>query len=180
MGMEYFAWPWMNKFFGAEAGRYKYEHLAQNLMFIPYDVAVDEFQHFVYAHPEVSPQERKLAWRMIEKKYLPHLDYEDNEYLENGGYWHQQLHIFLCPFYYIDYTLAQICALQFWQRSQASPAEAWSDYLQLCRYGGSRSFGDLLETIDLQSPFSEGCVDSITAVAGRWLEREGAQFGKIY
>ncbi|MFD1737437.1 M3 family oligoendopeptidase [Bacillus salitolerans] len=161
MSMEFFAWPWMELFFEEDTDKYKFSHLSEAVLFIPYGVAVDEFQHFVYANPEATPNERKLAWREIEKKYLPHRDYEGNEFLENGGFWQQQGHIYKVPFYYIDYTLAQICALQFWKKNQDDPEIAWRDYLHLCKLGGSKSFTELVKEADLISPFEGDCVKSI-------------------
>jgi len=143
--------------------------LSESLLFIPYGVTVDEFQHFVYAHPEATSQERKEAWRTIEKKYLPHRDYEDNEFLESGGYWYQQGHIFKVPFYYIDYTLAQICALQFWNKSLENRDLAWGDYLRLCQAGGSQSFLQLVELAGLTSPFADNCIESIIKEIENWL-----------
>lgn len=161
MSMEFFTYPWMNLFFKEEVDKYKFSHLAEALLFIPYGVTVDEFQHFVYENPEATPAERKSAWRNIEKKYLPHRDYENNDYLERGGYWHQQGHIFGTPFYYIDYTLAQICAFQFWKKSEENREEAWSDYLRLCKKGGSDSFVNLVKYANLISPFEKGCIESV-------------------
>ncbi|MDR3602948.1 MAG: M3 family oligoendopeptidase [Desulfosporosinus sp.] len=170
MSMEFFTWPWMELFFKADTAKYRFTHLSEALLFIPYGVTVDEFQHFVYAHPEVSPQDRKTAWREIEKKYLPHRDYEDNDYLERGGYWHQQGHIFGDPFYYIDYTLAQICAFQFWRKSHLNRETAWADYLKLCQAGGSKSFLELVRLANLMSPFQEGCLASVVKVIEEWLD----------
>ncbi len=68
MSMEFFAWPWMNLFFKEDEDKYKFSHLSGGLIFIPYGVAVDEFQHFVYANPNATPDERKAMWREIEKK----------------------------------------------------------------------------------------------------------------
>lgn len=67
MSMEFFAWPWMELFFEEDADKYRFNHLADSLQFIPYGVTVDEFQHFVYSNPEATPAERKQAWREIEK-----------------------------------------------------------------------------------------------------------------
>ncbi|MDR3583905.1 MAG: M3 family oligoendopeptidase [Desulfosporosinus sp.] len=170
MSMEFFTWPWMELFFKDDTAKYKFVHLSSALLFIPYGVTVDEFQHFVYAHPEASPQDRKVAWREIEKKYLPHRDYEDNDYLEHGGYWHQQGHIFGDPFYYIDYTLAQICAFQFWKRSRENRETAWADYLRLCQAGGSQSFLELVKLANLISPFEDGCISSVVKVIEEWLD----------
>lgn len=169
MSMEFFTWPWMERFFKEDAAKYRFTHMSESLLFIPYGVTVDEFQHFVYEHPEASPQERKAAWRDIEKKYLPHRDYEANDYLERGGYWHQQGHIFGDPFYYIDYTLAQICAFQFWTRSSENRETAWADYLRLCKAGGSQSFLELVELANLTSPFELGCIESVVKVVDDWL-----------
>lgn len=169
MSMEFFAWPWMNLFFEEDADKYRFNHLSDSLQFIPYGVSVDEFQHFVYSNPEATPAERKQAWREIEKKYLPHRNYEGNTYLEQGGFWHKQGHIFVSPFYYIDYTLAQLCAFQFWKRSNEDFKAAWSDYLELCQAGGSKSFIKLVELAGLTSPFEDGCISSVIVDIEGWL-----------
>jgi oligoendopeptidase, M3 family len=170
MSMEFLTWPWMNLFFDGDADKYRFDHLSKALLFIPYGVTVDEFQYWVYENPEATPAQRKKVWRELEKKYLPHRDYEDNKFLENGGYWYQQLHIFLYPFYYIDYTLAQICAFQFWKRSMENSEEAWNDYIKLCKAGGSKSFLNLVELANLRSPFENGCLESVIGVIEDWLD----------
>lgn len=169
MSMEFFTWPWMELFFKEDTDKYKFSHLSEALLFIPYGVTVDEFQHFVYANPDITPAERKKAWRDIEKKYLPHRDYDGNDYLERGGFWYQQGHIFSVPFYYIDYTLAQICAFQFWKKANDNREEAWNDYLTLCKAGGSKSFVDLVKLANLKSPFEDGCVKWVIDDIESWL-----------
>jgi M3 family oligoendopeptidase len=159
MSMEFFTWPWMQLFFKEDTDKFMYEHLSGAVQFLPYGVAVDEFQHLVYENPDMSPAERNRAWRDLEKKYLPHRTYEGNEFLENGGFWHRQSHIFTSPFYYIDYVLAQICAFQFWKRSLEDKENAWKDYVNLCKAGGSKSFLDLVKLAGLKSPFDEGTVE---------------------
>ncbi|QNO16034.1 M3 family oligoendopeptidase [Alkalicella caledoniensis] len=170
MSMEFFTWPWMELFFKEDTDKYKFSHLSEALIFIPYGVTVDEFQHFIYDNPELTPAERKQAWRTIEKKYLPHRNYDGNDYLERGGFWYQQGHIFGSPFYYIDYTLAQICAFQFWKKSNDNREEAWSDYLILCKAGGSKSFVDLVKLANLKSPFEDGCVKWVIDDIEGWLD----------
>jgi M3 family oligoendopeptidase len=169
MSMEFFTWPWMELFFKEDTDKYKFSHLSEALLFLPYGVSVDEYQHWVYENPTATPQERNLQWREIEKKYLPHKDYDGNEYLENGGFWQRQSHIYNSPFYYIDYTLAQICAFQFWKRSRENQEEAWSDYVKLCKLGGSLSFTKLVEEANLISPFENGCVESVVGEIENWL-----------
>lgn len=169
MSMEFFTWPWMEKFFKEDTEKYKFSHLSSALLFLPYGVAVDEFQHWVYENYTATPSERKSAWREIEKKYMPHKDYDGNEYLEKGGFWQRQAHIYNSPFYYIDYTLAQICAFQFWKRSRDNQEEAWKDYVHLCSLGGSKAFTGLVKEANLISPFEEGCVESVVGVIESWL-----------
>lgn len=171
MSMEFFAWPWMELFFKEDTDKYKYGHLMSTLLFLPYGVAVDEFQHVVYGNPDMTPAERHAAWSEIEKKYLPHRDYEGNAYLEQGGFWQKQSHIFNSPFYYIDYTLAQVCALQFWIRSTEDMDAAWADYLTLCKAGGSKPFLSLVELAGLVSPFQDGSVEDAVAKAEAWLDQ---------
>ncbi|ANE45629.1 oligoendopeptidase F [Paenibacillus swuensis] len=170
MSMEFLAWPWMKLFFEEDTDKYKFIHLSGALEFIPYGVAVDEFQHEVYARPEMTPAERKQTWRDIERKYLPHRTYEDNAYLERGGFWQKQPHIYRSPFYYIDYTLAQLCAFQFWKRSVETPEQAWEDYLRLCKEGGSKPFTELVRVAGLISPFEDGCVASVIDTIEQWLD----------
>ncbi|HZG56300.1 M3 family oligoendopeptidase [Paenibacillus sp.] len=169
MSMEFFAWPWMESFFEEDTDKYKFSHLSGALTFLPYGAAVDEFQHVVYERPELTPAERKAAWREIERKYCPGREYDDMPFLERGGYWHQQQHIFKSPFYYIDYALAQICALQYWQRANGDRAEAWDSFVRLCRAGGSDSFTGLVRLAGLRSPFEDGCVSSIVGDIAAWL-----------
>jgi len=170
MSMEFITWPWMELFFKEDTQKYRFNHLASALLFLPYGVAVDEFQHYVYANPDATPAERKQAWRDLEKKYQPHKDNGDNDYLQRGGRWQRQGHIYQSPFYYIDYTLAQICAFQFWKRTQEDRDAAWADYIKLCRAGGSLSFTGLVELAGLKSPFEDGCVASVIGEIGQWLD----------
>lgn len=161
MSMEFFAWPWMQLFFGNEFKRYCFSHLSGAILFLPYGATVDEFQHWVYENPTVSPAERKAKWREIERGYLPLRDFDDNEFLERGGYWFRQGHIFEVPFYYIDYTLAQVCALQFLLKANKNHAAAWEDYLHLCKLGGSKSFLKLVNEASLNNPFVDGTLDNV-------------------
>ncbi|RFB18126.1 M3 family oligoendopeptidase [Bacillus sp. HNG] len=169
MSMEFFTWPWMELFFKEDTDKYKFSHLSEALLFLPYGVAVDEFQHFVYENPEATPAERNKAWREIEKKYLPFRDYDGNEYLEAGGFWQRQSHIYTTAFYYIDYTLAQICAFQFWKKSRENHDKAWADYVHLCKQGGSKPFTELVKVANLLSPFEQGTVQSVVGEIEAWL-----------
>ena len=170
MSMEFFTWPWMPLFFGDQTQKYYFMHLAGAIQFLPYGVAVDEFQHILYERPDMTPEERNAVWASLEKTYLPHRDYDGNRYLEEGRFWQKQGHIYNSPFYYIDYALAQICAFQFWTKDQHDHAGAWQDYLRLCQAGGSRSFLGLVQLAGLRSPFDDGCVESVVGEIRRFLD----------
>lgn len=170
MSMEFITWPWMELFFQDEVDKYKFSHLSGAINFIPYGVTVDEFQHFVYENPDASPEERKTKWREIEKHYMPFRDYEDNDILNRGGYWFKQGHIFSSPFYYIDYTLAQVCAFQFWVKDKENHMLAWEDYIKLCKAGGSKSFLELVELGNLDNPFLDGTIKRVVEPIKEWLD----------
>ncbi|HEX2964287.1 MAG TPA: M3 family oligoendopeptidase [Syntrophorhabdaceae bacterium] len=169
MSMEFITWPWMDRFFGPEADKYRFMHLSDAFLFIPYGALVDEFQHVIYENPGLSPADRFRAWRDLERKYLPYRDFSGNDYLEEGGFWQSQGHIYTSPFYYIDYTLAQVCALQYWKRCREDRFSAWTDYIRLCKAGGSASFLELVRIGGLESPFSPGVLEKTIEGAGEWL-----------
>ena len=170
MSMEFLTWPWMDLFFENDTEKYKFIHLSEALLFIPYGVTVDEFQHWVYENPEVTPQERREKWLEIEKKYLPTRDYGEVDELKNGIFWFRQGHIFSSPFYYIDYTLAQVCAFQFWIKSREDSEKAWHDYLNLCKLGGSKSFFELMKSANLKNPFVEGTLAAVIPKIKEYLD----------
>lgn len=153
MSMEFFAYPWMELFFGDDAEKYRKYHTNTAIKFIPYGALVDHFQHEIYRNPKMNPKERNNLWRKLEKEYLPHRDYDDLDFLEDGGYWYRQGHIFKNPFYYIDYVLAEECALQFKKLMENNREDAWNRYIKISKLGGKYSFVELLEKAGLESPF---------------------------
>ncbi len=159
MSMEHFAYPWMESFFGEKKEDYLTSHLIGAVAVLPYMACVDEYQHRVYAAPDLTPKERRSVWREIEKNYMPWRDYDGEAFLEEGGFWMQKQHIFLYPFYYIDYALAQMCAFQYYGRMKEDRKQAWEDYLRLCRAGGQKGYFELLKEGALLNPFHEGTVE---------------------
>jgi M3 family oligoendopeptidase len=174
MSMEFLTHPWMHLFFKEDTDRFKYSHLVESILFIPYGVLVDDFQHWVYENPDATPSERKSKWIELEKIYLPYYDYDGNEYLERGGRWQRQAHIYESPFYYIDYCLAQICAFQFWSKAihhgNGQFADALKDYIKLCKAGGSMTFLELVKYANLESPFDEKVVKKIVFEVETYLD----------
>lgn len=169
MGMEFITWPWMEGFFGEDTQKFFYSHAAGALSFIPYGVLVDHFQHEVFEHPEMTPEQRKAKWRELERQYMPWKDYGGFDYLEQGGFWQKQGHIYGMPFYYIDYTLAQIVALQIFKRSREDRESLWEDYKAICRVGGSLPFLKILKEGHFENPFNPEVVKKTVAYLENFL-----------
>ena len=161
MAMELLTYPWMELFFGDGADKYRDMHIAQRLYSILYHVCVDEFQEAVYSDPGMSPAARRETWKKIEGKYAPWQNYDGNAHLGSGGAWMMHQHIFASPFYIIEYSLAQICAYQYYFSSLENRDAAWEDYLRLCAAGGSKGYFELLREGNLQNPFDEGVVEEV-------------------
>ncbi len=169
MSMEFLTWDWMHLFFKEDTDKFLFKHIAGSLAFLPYGALVDHFQHWVYENPTATPKERKKQWLVLENIYQPGKDYDNLEFLKNGGFWQKQAHIYEMPFYYIDYTLAQVCAFQFWIRMQENKKEAWNDYLKLCKAGGSMSFLDLVKLANIKSPFDPEVFEEVAKKINNWL-----------
>ena len=161
MSMEFFAWPYMDGFFGKDAEKYKYSHLADSIEFLPYGATIDEFQHWVYENPDASHDERCAKFRELELKYTPHKRYDDCPVANKGTRWLRQGHVFGSPFYYIDYTLAQVVAFQFAIENMKNHEKAWKKYVKLCKCGGKYPFLELLEKNHLRNPFVDGNIKKV-------------------
>ena len=169
MSMEFLTWDWMHLFFKEDTEKFLFKHIAGSLAFLPYGALVDHFQHWVYENPNATAKERKSQWLELEKIYQPGKNYDDLDFLKNGGFWQKQAHIYEMPFYYIDYTLAQVCAFQFWIRMQEDKESAWQDYLNLCKAGGSMSFLDLVKLANIKSPFDPKVFEEVANKINNWL-----------
>jgi M3 family oligoendopeptidase len=169
MSLEYLTWPWMNLFFGDQADRFRKMHMEDDMLFLPYGVAVDHFQHEVFADPSATPAQRHAMWHKIEQLYTPWRDWDSIAYGAKGGRWQGQGHIYAAPFYYVDYTLAGACALQFWLRASKDPAEAMTAYKALCKLGGTAPFGELARSAGLRVPYEPGALEEVVAQARAFL-----------
>jgi len=161
MGFEFLTWPYMDLFFGEDGDRFRRGHLEGAILFLPYGAMVDEFQHEVYANPNMSAEERCELWLKLERVYQPHRKYKETPNFETGRWWHRQGHIFSDPFYYIDYCLAQTCALQLWQLAETDHDKAMDLFRRLCKLGGSMSFTKLLQEVGIKSPFVSGTLQEV-------------------
>lgn len=161
MSMEYFTYGWMDRFFGGRSGDYLKMHLQDSITFIPYGCMVDEYQHIIYDNPDMTPSERKDVWKELEKTYRPWLDFDGDPFFGEGGYWQRQGHIFWSPFYYIDYVLASVVAMQFKVWMDRDYREAWDHYLSLCRLSAKDFYEAELSAAGLKSPFKDGTIDEL-------------------
>ena len=162
MSMEFFAEKNAEDFFGNDARKFRYSHLAGAMQFIPYGTLVDHFQHSVYEKPDMTPAERHAEWKRLMGIYMPweKLDGKIPFYAE-GEHWQLKHHIYSSPFYYIDYCLAQTVSLEFWAMIQENSENAWNHYMAYTKQGGSDTFTNLLKKADLNSPFEENTLKEV-------------------
>ena len=176
MSMEQFAYPYAEKFFKDQADKYRFAHLQEAITFVPFGVAVDEFQHICYEQPQLTPKERTLEWKKLEEKYMPWRKYDADDFFDRGGLWYHKLHIYLYPFHYINYTLTTMGAMEFKKKDREDHQKAWEDYLKLCNCGGSISYLETLKLADLSVPFEEGSVAKAISIAKEDLMEEMKKF----
>ncbi|MGI5885466.1 MAG: M3 family oligoendopeptidase [Candidatus Spyradocola sp.] len=169
MSMEFLTAPWHVRFFGKNVRKYELAHCEDALTFIPYGCMVDEFQHRMYENPALRPEERNAVWLDLEKKYRPWQDMDGLPFYGRGAGWQRQLHIYLYPFYYIDYCMAQTVAFQFWMASLADRADAWQRYLRFVDGGGAKTFASLVADAGLQLPYAPGCIRQVGSGVAKWL-----------
>ncbi len=170
MSMEFFAWKYIDKFFGEKAQQYKYMHALDALTFIPYGTIVDYFQHIIYANPDMTPAQRNAEWKKLEQQFKPYMVTDGIPYLEKGTRWQYQMHIYESPFYYIDYCLAQVVAFEFLLESQKDYDDAFARYNRYLCHGGELVFTDLIAEAGLASPFAKGALSSVAAEVGALID----------
>lgn len=156
MSMEFFAGRWMELFFGDRADDYRKLQVEDAIAFVPYGCMIDEFQEIIYTKPELTPAQRREVWKQLEKEYKPHLAYMDDKFFGDGRRWQTQKHVYNYPFYYIDYCLAQTCALQFKGLMDEDYKVAWEKYLAFCKQSAKDYFPNMLRNVGLKSPFEDG------------------------
>ena len=151
--------------------KYCYQHLCDALTFIPYGCIIDAFQAYVYENPTLTHEERKAYWRQLEKQYLPHKDYWDNPFLESGGYWMRQHHVFENPLYYLDYTIAQVVALEFFAESREDEKKAFEKYIAFDKLGGRYSFRELLKQAGIKNPMDGDTLKEVASSTMDYLKQ---------
>jgi oligoendopeptidase F len=149
----------------ADADR-SYEQLLEGIVLIlPWIATVDAFQHWLYWHPGHTGAERQAAWNDLMDRFGGDVDWSGFQDVRSYS-WHRQLHIFLYPFYYIEYGIAQLGALQIWGRSLTDRAGAIASYRKALGLGGSRPLPELFEAAGAKFDFSMGTIDPLMRLVG--------------
>lgn len=161
MAMEQLCNRYNDKFYGDRAKEATYQQLFDAFNFLSYGVIVDYFQELVYEKPEMTPAERKALWLKLENEYRPYVDMSDIPYINVGGRWQYQHHIYESPFYYIDYCLSTCMALQFGELAEKDFGEALRRYLNLVEAGGTKDIDTLAHEAGFKSPFDKGALKDI-------------------
>lgn len=170
MSMEFFTHPWMELFFADDTEKYYYSHVVSAIQFLPYGASVDEFQEWVYDNPEATPAERNAKFREIQKLYNPEIDYDDNKFMDEGRRWQRQMHIYQSPFYYLDYTIAQLNAFQFFVLDMENHEDAWNRYVELSKLGGKYGTKETIQRAGLKDPFEEETFEFIVPRLVEYLD----------
>lgn len=168
--MEQFAYPYAEKFFGEAADKFRFLHLQQALFEICDYSEVNEFESWVYSHPESSLEEKAKKYEELEKMYDPSYDNSELiDYIEAGCKIINNMALYMFPKYVISYALSAMCALQFGKRMVEDKESTWNDYLKLCSAGGSKSYPELLKLANLSPAYEDGTVASATEYAKKIL-----------
>ena len=154
MAMELLGNEFIEEFYpAAEAKRARRDHLEGVMEVFPWIATVDAFQHWIYSHPGHSRDERRAAWIKLMDRFGGDVDWSGHEKVREN-LWHRQLHIFLYPFYYVEYGIAQLGALQLWANSRKSRADALGQYHRSLALGGSRPLPELFAAAGCKFDFS--------------------------
>lgn len=145
-------------------------HLEGIVGVFPWIATIDAFQHWLYSHPGHSRKERREAWERLMDRFGGLVDWTGFEE-SRAHLWHRQLHLFLHPFYYVEYGIAQLGALQVWNNSRLNPAEALEKYLAGLALGGSKRLPVLFETAGCRFDFSRSTVAPLIQRVSQELDR---------
>jgi len=171
MAMELLGNEFLEEFYsGTEANRARKTHLEGIIGFFPWMAVVDAFQHWIYTHPNHTREERKAAYMKLMDRFGGDVDWQGWETMRSCS-WHRQLHIFIHPFYYVEYGIAQLGALQVWANSRRNKAKALNDYKQSLALGGSRPLPELFHAAGCSFQFDAATIKPLIQLAGSELKK---------
>lgn len=170
MSMELLSAPYLTREFGgfytaSEAARARIEHLEGIITFLPYMAVVDAFQHWVYTHPDEAADATACdaQWEALWQRFMPGVDWTGLEAERETG-WHRKLHIFRAPFYYIEYGMAQVGALQVWRNALQDQAGAVNSYREALALGGTQTLPDLFAAAGAEFRFDTAMLTDLVAL----------------
>lgn len=176
MGMELLSAPYLTAdrggfYTAAEASRARIEHLSGVLTFLPYMAVVDAFQHWVYTHPTEALEAGNCdaTWDALWARFMPGVDWTGLEQERMSG-WHRKLHIFHVPFYYIEYGLAQVGALQVWRNALVDQEGAVANYRAALALGGTRSLPELFAAAGAEFRFDTAMLRGLVGLIEETIE----------
>jgi len=166
MSMELMSQPQWGVFYSdEEARRAKLDDLEKIVCFLPWMATIDAFQHWVYANPEHTREDRSEHWLELRKRFGPRIDWSGFEELKEIS-WQGQLHLFQVPFYYIEYGIAQLGALQMWRHHRRDAADGLARYARAMRLGNTKPLPELFEAAGLNLGFDEEHIASLIGELG--------------
>lgn len=176
MGMELLASPYLPAGRGgfysdSDAARALIEHLEHGIMFWPYMAAVDAFQHWVYEHPDeaLHPSNCDVQWKRMSERFMPWLDWTDLEQEHITG-WQRKLHIHVVPFYYVEYGIAQLGAVQVWRNSMKDQTAAVKAYRDALALGGTVSLPSLFQAAGAKFAFDSEMLGIAVSIMEQKIE----------
>jgi oligoendopeptidase F len=155
-----------------DARRARRDHLEGIIAIFPWIATVDAFQHWIYSHPGHSRAERRQAWLELMDRFGGEVDWSGHEEAR-ANLWHRQLHIFLHPFYYIEYGIAQLGALQVWANSRKDKARALRQYRGALALGGSRPLPELFAAAGCRFDFTRAAIKPLVRLVNGELRKLG-------
>ena len=171
MSMELLGNQYLEAFYPpADASRARRDHLEGIVEVFPWIATVDAFQHWVYTHPGHSREDRSAAWRALMDRFGGDVDWSGHEQAR-AHLWHRQLHIFIHPFYYVEYGIAQLGALQIWANSKLDRAGALADYKRALALGGSRPLPELFSAAGCRFDFSANTLKPLVTLVRHELAK---------
>ena len=161
MSMELMTQEQWGEFYGPEeANRARLGHLEGVIFLLPWIATIDSFQHWIYSNPEHTREERKFAWNAIRDRFGSNMDWGDYK-IHRDTSWQQQGHLFGVPFYYVEYGIAQLGALQLWRTQRKDPDKALSDYSNGMILGNTKTLPELFSAADIELGFGEEHLSSL-------------------
>jgi oligoendopeptidase F len=172
MSMELLADPYLKAFYSTpqEAARSARKHLEDVILLLPWIATIDAFQHWIYTHPDHSREERSEVWVALRLRLGGAEDWSGLEEVRRS-LWHRQLHIFEVPFYYIEYGIAQLGALQVWKNAREKGREGVEAYKRGLAVGGSQPLPEIFKSAGIRFDFSLKMIEPLMAEVQKELQK---------